>query len=247
MIVQPSRASLRSAYNDRRMPEPVDHPGNDPTFASAFRNLTAAARCGRMLAERDAPVGALLDEYLALRARFENSPEELAQLDLACITALEAFVESRAQQAGRDPVTGLPGRAAFEKALAEEEARVRRYDRFFSLALIDLDDFKTVNDRFGHQAGDRVLGETARELRAGLRESDRVFRYGGDEFAVLSPETRAEDLAFALARVAGRGGGAAGFSCGIAGFPDEADTAGELVKLVDERLYANKRKRNETE
>jgi diguanylate cyclase (GGDEF)-like protein len=243
MIVQPSRASLRWAYNDRRMPEPVDHPGNAWSFAAVFLNREASLRYGRILAEQGASPGALLDEYLALRARFENSPEAIAQLDLACRTALEAFVESRAQQAGRDPVTDLPGRAAFEKALAEEETRVRRYDRFFSLALIDLDDFKTVNDRFGHQAGDRVLGETARALRAGLRESDRVFRYGGDEFAVLSPETRAGALALALARVAGRQDGAASFSCGIAGFPYEAAAAGELVKLADERLYADKRKR----
>lgn len=234
------------------MSESIDQDTNDQSrderlYAWAAADQDAAASYGHRLAERGISASALLDEFFVLRAAVKDDPEATARLDAACNAALEAYVERRLQRvaeaAERDPVTGLPGRAAFDKALTEEIARAARYGRVFSLALLDLDGFKTINDRFGHQAGDVLLGEAARALRASLRESDRVFRYGGDEFAVLSPETRAEDLALALGRIEADWRGPIGFSWGIAGFPEDATTAEMLVHLADQRLYQSKRRR----
>lgn len=98
----------------------------------------------------------------------------------------------------RDPLTGLRNRRAFFERLEAEHERARRYDRPWSLAYIDLDNFKTMNDRFGHAAGDAVLRYVADALQSRLRRTDTVARLGGDEFAVLMPETDAAAAASTL-------------------------------------------------
>ncbi len=88
-----------------------------------------------------------------------------------------------------DPLTGAYNRHQFERALRREMARVRRYRHPISLLMIDVCDFKRVNDRFGHMAGDQILIKLAEVLRDNIRESDIVARFGGDEFVVLMPDT----------------------------------------------------------
>lgn len=89
----------------------------------------------------------------------------------------------------RDPLTQLPNRQGFELRLKEEMARSIRYNKVLSLALIDIDHFKRINDQFGHLAGDKVLKILAKEMKSQLRESDYLARFGGEEFVLILPET----------------------------------------------------------
>jgi len=91
-----------------------------------------------------------------------------------------------------DELTGLYNRRYLEVRLVEELNRAQRYHRSFSLLFLDLDDFKSVNERFGHPAGDRLLAEFGQVLRENARAMDVVFRYGGEEFLLLLPETGLE-------------------------------------------------------
>jgi diguanylate cyclase (GGDEF)-like protein len=91
-----------------------------------------------------------------------------------------------------DPLTGLYNRRFFQSRLGVEIERAKRYDRVLSLVMLDIDNFKEVNDQRGHQFGDRVLAEVGKILRENVRASDIVCRYGGEEFAVLLPETPLE-------------------------------------------------------
>lgn len=93
-----------------------------------------------------------------------------------------------------DALTGLRNRRAYDEDLAAEVARARRYERSCALALLDLNGFKAVNDTYGHPVGDEVLRRTAVALRKAMRKVDRCYRVGGDEFAILFPETT-QDLA----------------------------------------------------
>lgn len=134
-----------------------------------------------------------------------------------------------------DPLTGLYNRRYLEDRLREELARVERYGGCFTVALIDIDDFKAYNDRFGHAHGDQVLCAVAARLRDGLRRSDLAFRYGGEEFLVLFPDTPTRIAHAALGRVADRTPGVT-FSGGLAECPGEGSDAGSLIDLADARL-----------
>lgn len=102
------------------------------------------------------------------------------------------------QTATRDPLTSVGNRIALEITAEREIAMARRTNQPTALLVLDIDHFKRINDRYGHSAGDRVLVETARQLRKNCRESDSVFRFGGEEFVVLLSQTE-EGGAFAIA------------------------------------------------
>jgi diguanylate cyclase (GGDEF)-like protein len=155
------------------------------------------------------------------------------------------------RQANTDGLTELPNRRHFEEALDAEISRAERFGGSLALILADLDDFKQVNDRYGHQAGDDVLQTFADILRATVREIDLPARYGGEEFAVLLPQTDlegahrlAERLCKALAaRPMPTHPGAlvaVTASFGVAAFPD-SPTPAALFAAADEALYRAKR------
>lgn len=89
----------------------------------------------------------------------------------------------------KDPLTGMYNRYAFKEMLAVEIDRAHRYERHLSLLMIDIDHFKRVNDRFGHVVGDRVLEEIAKVIKQAVRKTDVITRFGGEEFAIILPET----------------------------------------------------------
>ncbi|HUB35651.1 MAG TPA: sensor domain-containing diguanylate cyclase [Solirubrobacteraceae bacterium] len=114
-----------------------------------------------------------------------------------------ALVRARAE-AGTDPVTGCMNHRAMRRRLQEEIGRAMRTGNPLSCLLVDLDNFKLVNDRHGHQAGDHVLREVGRALVGEFREFDRVARYGGDEFVVILPNADLESAASAASRALAR-------------------------------------------
>jgi diguanylate cyclase (GGDEF)-like protein len=155
-------------------------------------------------------------------------------------------------QARRDPLTRLSNRSHFQEQLYRESVRARRNLQPFSLLLFDIDNFKRINDRYGHPQGDQVLRYLAEETTRGLRSSDFVARFGGEEFAVILPETR-EDEARALAErlrsrleqvtVPSEGGTiSVTVSVGVATFGARAgiDSKDDLVLAADRALYASK-------
>jgi diguanylate cyclase (GGDEF)-like protein len=146
-----------------------------------------------------------------------------------------------------DALTGVANARAFYEVAAAEITRARRYTHPFSVAFLDLDDFKLVNDRLGHLAGDAVLRSVARALRGVLRASDLVARLGGDEFVVLLPEAGAAPARLAAEKVRGALGDvvpAHGWrmtaSIGVATFLVPPESVDELLAAADGLMYRAK-------
>jgi two-component system, cell cycle response regulator len=149
-----------------------------------------------------------------------------------------------------DGLTQVANHRAFQERLKEEFRRAQRYDDPLALIVMDIDHFKTINDTWGHQAGDEVLTQVAAALKEAVRETDFVARYGGEEFAVLLPKTHlagaltvAERMSQALraARSGVDGSIRVTASFGVSGFPGRGVTTGEqLVRTADEALYRSK-------
>lgn len=151
----------------------------------------------------------------------------------------------------QDPLTGVGNYRALRERLEEEIARHRRHSSRLTVAIFDLDEFKKINDTQGHMFGDRVLVEVAHAIRKSMRREDTVYRQGGDEFAVIAPETgRAEmqpviDRVRESVEVSSPGGVAITIGSGVASFPDDGGSAEELIGLADSRLMEAKRDRAE--
>ncbi|HEX8976681.1 MAG TPA: EAL domain-containing protein [Solirubrobacteraceae bacterium] len=159
---------------------------------------------------------------------------------------LEGSAAELRELAGRDPLTEVGNYRLLHERLESELSRHEREDSRLAVLLIDLDRFKQVNERRGHAAGDDVLRRVARTLRETVRVQDTVARQGGDEFAVLAPNTDAEGAAMLAARIRNRlsrvqfAGDSIGATVGFAIFPDHGRTPGELLTHADEELMANK-------
>ena len=172
------------------------------------------------------------------------------------IMELHEVRERWRQDAMRDPLTGLFNRRHFDTRVAEEMARSRRHGNSLSLLLIDIDRFKSINDRYGHSVGDVALREVATRVRNMFRREDVVTRIGGDEIAVIMPDTapeyafeKAEMLRAALAEepvlTTEEFSGSIDItvSCGVCGLVKGMHIE-ELLRCADESLYEAKVRRN---
>ena len=172
---------------------------------------------------------------------------------LGSVKALSLYNKEVEYFAVRDPLTRLFNQRVFWELLEYEVGRAKRHDNSFAVCVVDLDDFKRVNDTFGHTVGDRYLKEMAAILLSGTRQGDILARYGGDEFAFVLPEV---DLAGATSivdrirekitrfrmdpDVEGSPTIEASVSIGIALYPDHASNAQDLFSLADRMMYKAK-------
>jgi diguanylate cyclase (GGDEF)-like protein len=176
------------------------------------------------------------------------------------LLAYVAMVIAREQRRARDaairmstidPLTGLFNRTFFFAAVDREIARSARSNRGFCVLMMDLDELKGINDRFGHYFGDRVLNGVGDVIRSGVRKIDTAARYGGDEFVVLLPETDptgayvlAEKVRIGVTELDISVSGEvlqASISVGVVSFPDDGRTSDELLISADQAMYASKR------
>ena len=165
-----------------------------------------------------------------------------------------AYQQQLLEMAYRDPLTGLGNRKAFDEQLGQALLRAGSGGSELALLYLDLDRFKEVNDRFGHDVGDALLKAVAERVRSTLRQPDKAYRLGGDEFAVLledsqenNPQRLAERLLAALVQPLALNGERIDFvtpSIGIALYPRHAGDAEGLVRAADSAMYQAKRQRN---
>ena len=190
------------------------------------------------------------------RAPFTREEEELLEyLAGQAVVSIEnaSLHETVERQAVTDDLTGLANVRAFASILDRELERSRRFDTPLGLVMLDLDDFKQVNDTYGHQQGDEVLAQVAGVLRTLSRDLDAPARYGGEELAVVLPQTDADGAtllaermreaveALQVPRVRGGGSLRVTASFGVASVPDTAADRDSLIAAADAALYLAKR------
>ena len=185
------------------------------------------------------------------------SPSELRLLGLLADQAAVAISNASlhqtvSRQAYSDTVTGLPNRWALDERLDEEVTKARRTGSTFAVIMLDVDGFKTVNDTYGHAIGDQVLRAVFNFLATGIRSTDFLARYGGDELTLILSQSDPPSTLVVVQKILEKvskfsfevpGGDKIrlGLSCGVAMFPVHANTAANLLRAADEALYRAKK------
>jgi diguanylate cyclase (GGDEF)-like protein len=168
------------------------------------------------------------------------------------ITKLSEHVHSLTHQAHHDPLTGATNRAAMDAHLIQAITHAKNTNSTVALFFIDLNDFKLVNDTHGHEAGDKLLSSVAKNLRACLRNSDIIARFGGDEFVVIIEDIKSSEHIQTVMQAIQAAINepihinpdlviTAKASIGIALYPEDADDAETLLKAADDSMYAAKK------
>jgi diguanylate cyclase (GGDEF)-like protein len=211
-------------------------------FAGLHRLTLGLPTSNELLAILVASAGAIAVATLALRRTI--APLVASQADL------QVRYQNALADALRDPLTGLGNHRAFHEELDRQAAAALRYEVPLALLLIDLDDFKAVNDTRGHAGGDRVLRGFGQLLGISLRRADRAFRVGGDEFALLLPHTDLAGARVVASRLLAQAlqpstrtddSTSVSFSGGVSALPALGLSPGQLYAQADAALYAAKR------
>lgn len=221
----------------------IQRAGNNDTFADGFSVVCMPVRTGRKVH------GIIQLVNIDMRTYSRNEMLLRTLADYAAIAIENARAVHRIQELSiTDDCTGLYNARHLFTVLAEEVHRSKRFGYEFSLLFLDLDHFKRVNDEYGHLIGSKLLGQVGKCLRENLRLVDAAFRYGGDEFAILLPQT-SKDAALFVARrlmkvfrskhwLPGEAGSLwVRASIGIAAYPGDANTPQAIVQRADEMMY----------
>jgi diguanylate cyclase (GGDEF)-like protein len=200
------------------------------------------------------PVGVIYLYDFSPRHLYQRQLDQLAVLASFAVMAINnASLHARTKQlAITDALTGLHNSRYFKQLFPQEMARSRRFGKHLSLLMLDIDHFKKINDTFGHPRGDQVLAGVGKVLTSALRAADFSFRYGGEEFAVMLPETPL-DGAFQVAEMlrdkirsmpsplaVAESGKPVTVSIGVACFPNDTHLTDQLLKHADHCLYRAK-------
>ncbi|MBE9536963.1 MAG: diguanylate cyclase [Proteobacteria bacterium] len=203
------------------------------------------------------------DSIFGLICAYKNKPDHFDLSDLKLFEGMAEhltvvlnnakLVEETRIKAIRDSLTGLYNRRYFNETLEKEYEKALRHERYLSLFMIDIDNFKYYNDTNGHPEGDKVLEELSEILRHTVRSTDIACRYGGEEFVVILPETSKDGAMLIGERVVSaihrhtfaheesQPMGFVSVSAGLATFPEDGETSDDIVKRADEALYRAKR------
>lgn len=253
------RSDARPGPDALRRGEPLVFAGYDdveagyPVIASAMRTARLEGLASFPLLRDHSPFG-IVAAFFARRRELEPAAIELVQA--ICLQAAQALARIRLQEelahlALHDQLTGLANRALLRENIDSALAAAERTTQPVAMMFMDLDGFKPVNDRLGHQVGDEVLREVARRLRSVVRESDVIGRFGGDEFIVLCPETGDEQAAVIAERLREAVGQpmewlppgfAVSVSVGVVvhSSREHRPTTDELLEIADSEMYRAK-------
>ena len=239
----------------------VEKPDTHPLYkdSSWVKEGWKGSIIGLPLKAGDQLVGVMNSAYKTRQTFNEDRLRMLGLLgDQAAIAIMNARLHDLVKhQATTDPLTGLSNRRAFDEHIDDEIRRSSRYTHPFVLLILDLDGFKAVNDNFGHLTGDLTLKNVAVCLQNSVRDTDFLARYGGDEFAIILPETQ-KAQAYSLVTKMGEALNECdmpwtssgnplkmSISIGIASFPEDGREAQSLIASADVDLYRQKQKRSE--
>ncbi|HYM48481.1 MAG TPA: diguanylate cyclase [Burkholderiaceae bacterium] len=237
LAIEPLRrlneATRRVSAGDLSVQAPATSRDELGDLARAFNAMTAKLR----------QVLESLEQRVAERTAELSRVNETLESEIA---VRKEFEEELARQATTDPLTGAYNRLKFNSELVDEIHRAQRYGESLSLAMIDVDHFKAINDTHGHQAGDMVLVHLTQLISANLRETDKLARWGGEEFMILLPNTpldAAARLAEKLRLVVAQAdiGAVRGITCSFAVTQFRPGESIEtLTARLDEALYRAK-------
>ncbi|MCW2949460.1 MAG: diguanylate cyclase protein/HDIG protein [Thermoleophilia bacterium] len=223
----------------RRLTHRLDHLR---VVAHRLAHGDLTARADERFANRSDELADLIADFNLMAMALQSQNRDLHTVQ----EQLHITLQHEQERSTRDPLTGLRNHRYFQDCLRGEIDRSRRTGGVVTIAVLDLDNFKTVNDRFGHSEGDAVLRRAATGISDNLRPYDLACRLGGEEFGIIFPETTAEDAKRVLDRIAahinpfGPSGERLTFSGGITTWPVHANTQSDLFQRADEASYTAK-------
>jgi diguanylate cyclase (GGDEF)-like protein len=225
-------------------PREVGELGGDPDLERLALRLDAGQLRSQPLVIDGHSLGILVVLAKAVEPLTDEERELLADFALQAAIALRNahLFQELSERATQDPLTGLANRRELDRMLARELERSSRYGEIFSVALIDLDGFKQLNDRRGHPAGDALLRQAAATIDEACRAADAAARLGGDEFVLILPQTNQFEAAALCERLRAEIEtlGEVSLSWGIAEYPTHGVDARALIRAADAAMYAAK-------
>jgi diguanylate cyclase (GGDEF)-like protein len=239
MVASIMLAALLATIIPRRLMKRLEHLRH---VSHRLAHGDLEARADEHLARRNDEIGDLIADFNLMAMAMQRQTLDLRTAQ----EQLHIALQQEQERATRDPLTGLRNHRYFQDCLSAEIERCRRSGGHVTIAVLDLDNFKQVNDRFGHSEGDAVLRRATKGISDNLRPYDLACRLGGEEFGIIFPEASAEEAIVVLDRIAqhilpfGPNGERLSFSGGVTTWPLHAETQTELYQRADEASYTAK-------